>query len=354
VPDIDDTTSAETTFLHAIDQAIDRFVSAQLPSFEPLGDDVIDFFHAAAEFVTGGKRLRASFVRAGWLGAGGESAAPVMVDAAAAIELLQGSALVHDDLMDDSDTRRGRPSVHRDFEGRHRDAGRVGDAEWFGRSTAVLMGDLLLSWSNELIVDAAARVETTAGRRAVTLYDRCKSEVAAGQFLDVVAQTRPDVSVEEAMLVARYKSAKYTVERPLQIGAALAGGDALLEGLSAVALPLGVAFQLRDDVLGVFGDPEVTGKPAGDDLREGKRTVLVGRTLELVDPPERSALLAALGTDDGVEEARALIGASGALEAVEADIAELEAEADAAIDRLSSEAQAVLRPLALRATRRAR
>lgn len=353
--DIDDTTSAETTFLHAIDQAIDRFVSAQLPSFEPLGDDVVDFFHAAAAFVTGGKRLRASFVRAGWLGASGESAAPVMVDTAAAIELLQGSALVHDDLMDDSDTRRGRPSVHRDFEGRHRDAGRVGDAEWFGRSTAVLMGDLLLSWSNELIVDAAARVETTAGRRAVTLYDRCKSEVAAGQFLDVVAQTRPDVSVDDAMLVARYKSAKYTVERPLQIGAALAGGDdALLDGLSAVALPLGVAFQLRDDVLGVFGDPEITGKPAGDDLREGKRTVLVGRALELVGPSERSSLLAALGTDDGVAAARDLIRASGALEAIEADIADLEAEADAAIDRLDQQAQAVLRPLALRATRRAR
>jgi len=354
VPSLDETTANETTFLERIDEVIAEFVEARKPGLAPLGPEVLDFLDATAAFVLGGKRLRASFVRAGWLAAGGPDGDLTMTDAAAAIELLQGSALVHDDLMDGSDTRRGRPSVHRDFEARHRDRGGLGDAAWFGRSTAVLMGDLLLSWSNELLVDAAGAVASEAGRRAIDLYDVCKAEVAAGQFLDVVAQTHADVSVDEAMLVARYKSAKYTVERPLQIGAALAGGDDhLLDQLSQVALPLGVAFQLRDDVLGVFGDPEVTGKPAGDDLREGKRTVLIARTLERCDEAGRTRLLALLGTDDGVDEARDMVQVSGALEALEQDIAQLEAEADDAVDRLGPAAAAALRPLALKATRRA-
>lgn len=352
--DSDETSQFETAFHDRVDHVIATFIENHRPLFEPLGADVADFVDAAARFVHGGKRLRASFVRAGWLAAGGADDAEAMVAAAAAVELLQGSALVHDDLMDGSDTRRGRPSVHRDFETRHRDAGSVGDPEGFGLSAAVLMGDLLLSWSNEMLVSASELVPSDARRRAVAVYDLCKSEVTAGQFLDVIAQTRLDVSVDDAMTVARYKSAKYTVERPLQIGAALAGADdALLSALSDVALPLGVAFQLRDDVLGVFGDPAVTGKPAGDDLREGKRTVLVARALELSDDAGRTALLAALGTDDGVDTARELIGSSGAADAVERDIADLEVRADAAIDRLGRSAVEALRPLALRATRRA-
>lgn len=349
----DDTGAAEAQFRREVDQVLDFFVSTRLPSFTPLGEDVLAFVRAAHDFVTGGKRLRASFCRAGWLAKGGSDCDPTMIEAAAAIELLQGSALVHDDLMDDSDTRRGRPSVHRDFQARHVRDGRVGDPAGFGRSTAVLMGDLLLSWSNEMLVSAALEVDRTAGRTAIGIYDTCKAEVAAGQFLDVTAQTRPDVSVEEAMLVVRYKSAKYTVERPLQIGAALAGADEqLLHGLSDVALPLGEAFQLRDDVLGVFGDPDVTGKPAGDDLREGKRTVLVARAVEMTDPAGRASILQLLGTDAAASVLPDLIWSCGALEAVEADIARLEAQADAVIDRLG--VGDVLGPLALRATRRDR
>ncbi len=353
MPSSDDARSADAQFRLEIDRTIDVFVAHRLPSFAPLGEDVQDFVGAAADFVTGGKRLRASFCRAGWLAAGGADQDVQMIEAAAAIELLQGSALVHDDLMDDSDTRRGRPSVHRDFEARHERAARKGDAAGFGRSAAVLMGDLLLSWSNEMLVSAALEVDGSAGRTAIAIYDICKAEVTAGQFLDVTAQTRAEVSVEEAMVVVRYKSAKYTVERPLQIGAALAGADdRLLDGLSDVALPLGEAFQLRDDVLGVFGDPDVTGKPAGDDLREGKRTVLVARALEMTDAAGRATILRTLGTAAAAVEVPDLIRSSGALDAVEADIARLEAQSDAAIDRLG--AGEVLGPLALRATRRVR
>ncbi len=190
---------------------------------------------------------------------------------------------------------------------------------------------------------------------AFRYLDRCKTEVVAGQFLDVAGQTRESLSVAEAMKVVRYKSAKYTVERPLHIGAALAGaGPDLISALTDVALPLGEAFQLRDDVLGVFGDPEQTGKPAGDDLREGKRTVLVARAAELTDDAGRDLLRTSLGTSDGVDAVRDLIRTSGALAAVEDDIAGLEAAADEAIDRLGAGARDIIGPLALTATRRTR
>lgn len=348
----------DSAFRAAVDAALCEFVEDRRPAFAELGPDLVAFADSALAFVDGGKRLRPQFCRAGWLVAGCDDADPAMIATAASLEWLQGSALVHDDLMDGSDTRRGRPSVHRAFEADHLAHGRQGDAGRFGRSAAVLMGDLLLSWCTEMLTAAVATAPPAAARRAVEHLDLCKNEVVAGQFLDVIGQTRESLDVAEAMIVVRYKTAKYTVERPLHIGASLAGADdALLAGLSDVALPLGAAFQLRDDVLGVFGDPAVTGKPAGDDLREGKRTVLVARTSELTDDNGRSLLTDALGTHDGVDAVRDLIRSSGALDAVEADIAMLEAEADIAIDALDAsypEASAALGPLALRATRRDR
>ena len=182
---------------------------------------------------------------------------------------------------------------------------------------------------------------------------KSRSEVVAGQYLDVLAQTRATVTVEEAMTIVRFKAASYTVERPLHIGAALAGADdTLVAGLSAVAVPLGQAFQLRDDVLGVFGDPAATGKPAGDDLREGKRTVLVARALELGSDDDRELLTRLLGTAEGVAPLTDLMTRTGALAAVERDIARLEDEVDEAIDALGPAARDVLAPLALSATRR--
>ena len=316
-----------------------------------LGPDLDGLADAAIGFVAGGKRLRPQFCYAGWLVAGGEPDEPRIVTAAAALEWLQASALVHDDLMDGSDTRRGRPSIHRAFEAQHHEEGRHGDPTGFGTSAAVLLGDLLLSWCDELFRSSALPL-TSEGFRYL---DLCKTEVVAGQFLDVAGQTRESLSVAEAMKVVRYKSAKYTVERPLHIGAALAGaGPELIAALTDVALPLGEAFQLRDDVLGVFGDPELTGKPAGDDLREGKRTVLVARAAELTDDAGRELLRTSLGTSDGVDAVRDLIRTSGALAAVEDDIAQLETAADAAIDGLGAGARDVLGPLALTATRRTR
>jgi geranylgeranyl diphosphate synthase type I len=347
----------DPAFRTRVDAALTEFVDHQRPILAELGPDLTEFADSALAFVVGGKRLRPQFCFAGWLIAGGDASDDGFVTAAASLEWLQASALVHDDLMDGSDTRRGRPSIHRDYEARHHANARSGDAAGFGLSTAVLLGDLMLSWCDEMMTRAVLSSPSMAAnlQNARVYFDLCKAEVVAGQFLDVVGQTRASLTVDEAMKVVRYKSAKYTVERPLHIGAALAGaGPELIATLSDVALPLGEAFQLRDDVLGVFGDPSVTGKPAGDDLREGKRTVLVARTAELTDEAGRTMLFERLGTADGINAVRELIESSGALAAVEADIARLEDQAESALSALGPEARDILGPLALTATRRTR
>lgn len=345
----------DPVFRTGVDTALTQFVEGQLPLLAELGPDLEEFARSAVEFVVGGKRLRPQFCYAGWLIAGGAPDDSQLVKAAASLEWLQASALVHDDLMDGSDTRRGRPSIHRDYEKRHLSEARQGDPAGFGLSAAVLLGDLMLSWCDEMFQRSGDNSPTFAIDTARTYLDLCKTEVVAGQFLDVIGQTRPALTVDEAMKVVRYKSAKYTVERPMHIGAALAGGDAdLIAALTDVALPLGEAFQLRDDVLGVFGDPSVTGKPAGDDLREGKRTVLVARAAELTDEAGRATLLERLGTSDGIDSVRELIESSGALAAVETDIARLEDQAESALSSLGPEAREILGPLALTATRRTR
>jgi geranylgeranyl diphosphate synthase type I len=350
-------------FRTRIDAALEEFVARRRAELADLGPDLDAVIDAAHEFVVAGKRLRPQFCVAGWLiadlrrapepPAGAPDPPQAVIEVAAALEWLQASALIHDDLIDESDTRRGRASIHRAFADDHQRRAASGDADRFGTAAAVLIGDLTLTWCDQMIVEAGLADGLLAG--ALQVLATCKNEVVAGQYLDVLAQTKPAVGVAEAMRVITYKSAKYTVERPLHLGAVLAGADdGLLESLSAVALPLGAAFQLRDDVLGVFGDPSVTGKPAGDDLREGKATVLVARTHELADDAGRGLLARTLGTADGVEQARDLIVSSGALAAVEADIAAQAALAAGAIAALGPQAQRILGPLLEQATARQR
>jgi geranylgeranyl diphosphate synthase type I len=316
----------------------------------PLSDAVEAFV------LGGGKRLRPAFAYWGFRGAGGVDADTV-VAAVSALELVQASALIHDDLMDRSDTRRGEPAVHRQFTERHLRGGWRGSPVGFGDSAAVLLGDLCLVWSDELLHGSG--VEPAAQARARVVFDEMRTEVTVGQYLDVLTQATGDTSVERAGKVARYKSAKYTVERPLLLGAALAGAPAAVHAsYSAFGLPLGEAFQLRDDVLGVFGDPERTGKPAGDDLREGKRTYLVAAAFAAAGDAERARLEAGLGDPQldaqGVARLRAVISATGALARTEERITELTATALAALRAadLLPEARDVLTDLADAATRR--
>lgn len=343
-------------FRTRVQRALTVALDAQSERLTPLGGDAGRLVAAARTSVAGGKMFRASFCWWGHHAVAAPDDPDALVRACAALELLHASALVHDDLMDASDTRRGNPATHRAFEAEHRATAWRGDPEQYGAAGAILLGDLLLSWSEELLRRCGLPFAAVAP--ALEVFDLCRSEVIAGQFLDVSAQARGSADVDTAMTVLRYKSAKYSIERPLQVGAALAGASPrMLAELSAFGLPLGEAFQLRDDLLGVFGDPSVTGKPAGDDLVEGKRTVLVALSLDAAPPAEAAELDAALGTalsSSDVERLRAIIDASGAHSQVEAVISELGDLALAALDRADVDpvAREVLRDLAVAVTQR--
>jgi geranylgeranyl diphosphate synthase type I len=344
-----------------LQSTIDGFLDEQSERLAPLGDDAARLVAEARAAVSGGKRFRAAFGYWGFRAAAREEHDDrAVLRAAASLELLHASALVHDDLMDASDTRRGRPATHRGFAALHQEQSWPGDAGQYGAAAAILLGDLLLSWSDELLRRCGLPWDRVGP--ALDVLDLCRSEVIAGQFLDVSVQARGRADVASAMTVLRYKSAKYSIERPLHIGAALAGaGPDCLAALSGFGLPLGEAFQLRDDLLGVFGDPATTGKPAGDDLVEGKRTVLVALALETAPAAEAERLDAALGSAlsvDEVAELRGIIDRSGAHAQVETMIDELAqgavsalADARAAVG-LDEHACAVLEGLAAAATRR--
>ncbi|HYN30540.1 MAG TPA: polyprenyl synthetase family protein [Dermatophilaceae bacterium] len=322
-----------------VQRHLDAELAARAEALAPLGPDVTDLLDVVAALLAGGKRLRAAFLYWG-LRAAGQPDSDAAVRCAAAMELLQAAALLHDDVVDDSDTRRGRPAAHRVLAARHAERGWDGDSDRFGVAGAILAGNLCLAWTDE--VYAGCGLPAPDLHRGRPALDRMRTELMAGQFLDVVESVRPWSGVPEAERVARaervirYKSAAYSVQGPLLVGASVGGlsGEARTL-LSDYALALGHAFQLRDDLLGVFGDPEVTGKPAGDDLREGKRTVLLAHALAGSPPAAVARLEARVGSpdlgDDDVAELRALITRSGAPDVVEGDIARLVADAHAAL-----------------------
>ncbi len=317
------------------------------------------------ELTTGGKLLRPAFCYWGYRAAGAPDGEEI-VAAAAALELLHVSALIHDDVMDGSDRRRGRPSAHRQFEQLHRTADWSGAPEGFGYGAAILLGDLVLAWSDELLRGCGLPADRVAA--GIAVFEAMRTEVIAGQYLDLVAQSAGDAPSDEtedaalsrALRVLRYKTAKYSVERPLQLGATLAGAEpALVEAFSAFGIPLGEAFQLRDDLLGVFGDPERTGKPAGDDLREGKRTVLVATAMTAADDADRATLRTLLGDPtldaDGVEQLRDVLVRTGAVDEVEKMIERLTAQAVDALTEapiVDPTARQVLADLVVAATQR--
>lgn len=318
----------------------------------------------ASALVSGGKRLRAAFCYWSWRAHGGTVDSPTrdaVVGAGAALELFQAAALVHDDVMDRSDTRRGRPAAHRAFAALHRKNCWEGDPDEFGTNGAILLGDVLLSACGEALSRATADLEPAVATRARAVFDHMQTEVTVGQFLDIRAQVVPwgvdhDADEARSRAIVRAKSARYSVEHPLALGAALAGADP--STVRAYGLPFGEAFQLRDDMLGVFGDPEVTGKPAGDDLREGKRTVLVSRALRAANPQQRALLVSALGNTSlagsDLDEVRSVLRETGAVDGLEALIDELTAEADEALSAAELEAgpREVLRALGHAAVRR--
>jgi geranylgeranyl diphosphate synthase type I len=352
-----------------VDRALQAFIGQQRGVLLAAGDDLRPGADSIAGLLAGGKRLRPAFCYWGWRGAGGPDC-PEIINAAAALELLHAGALVHDDLMDASDTRRGQPAVHRQFEARHADRGWHGSASAFGMGAAILLGDLLICWTDEMF--HASGLPADALRRGRPVFDRMRTEVFAGQYLDLLGQAAGDETVAGALRVVEFKTAKYTIERPLHLGAALAGagpdlaydggtadGDgSLAAAYTAYGLPLGIAFQLRDDILGVFGDPAQTGKPAGDDVREGKRTVLLAIARSRATAGQAQVIDRYLGDplldEAGTAEIRAAITGTGAVAECERMIARHASEAIAALDGapMTGEAREALAELAVAATAR--
>lgn len=351
----------------AVAARLDLFIERMHSESADYGADASTFLAAAAETLQGGKRLRARFCHSGWRAtarfAVRDAAEPdALWDLCAALEIFQSAALVHDDLIDSSDTRRGRPAAHRALELRHRGAGWSGDADSFGRNAAILLGDLLVAWSDDLLEDALTGLPSAPAVRRE--YARMRRDVTTGQFLDIAEESAWSVNDDDehaarALRIVSLKSARYSIEQPLVLGAVLAGADeAQLRALRSFGHPVGMAFQLRDDVLGVFGDSAVTGKPAGDDLREGKRTALIAFTRQGLDAPARRLLDELLGdtelTAEQVSALQATIVQSGALARVEGLITQYAQEADRALSgaRLDNAAVGELRELARAATNR--
>ena len=274
--------------------------------------------------IAGGKRLRPAFVHWGFAGAvdtverngADDGGVPAVVDAGAALEMLHTFALIHDDVVDDSDTRRGLPALHTCFSANHTAGGYRGEATRFGEGVAVLVGDLAHVYADVLAVGFPPA--------ATAVWNELRIELNVGQYLDVLGTARGDTDPVRAARIARYKSAKYTIERPLHLGAALAGrfGD-LAAPYSEYGVPLGEAFQLRDDVLGVFGDEAVTGKPVGNDLREGKPTPLLALATARATAEQR-ALLALVGWPDldgaDIDRCQQILVDTGAVAEIERSI----------------------------------
>jgi geranylgeranyl diphosphate synthase type I len=354
--DLEDSPLERENLRKRVSEALDGFLDLQDARLAAVAREVGELVLALRDLLSGGKRLRPAFGYWAWRGAGMPDD-DRMVTAAAALEFFQASAIIHDDVMDRSDTRRGRPAVHRRFAEQHRAAGWRSDDEAFGAGAAILVGDLCLGWSDEMFFGSGLAPQRLG--RARPIFDEMRTELMGGQYLDLLEQALGGGSVARSRRVIQYKSARYSVLRPLQLGAALGGASpALRAAYDAYGLPLGEAFQLRDDVLGVFGDPAATGKPAGDDLREGKRTVLVALATQHGSPAQVAVVDQYLGDPAldpaGVAALREVLVDTGALAEVERMIAAGTEQALDALDavEVAPPADRALRELAAAATAR--
>ncbi len=270
------------------------------------------------KFVAGGKCLRSTFMYLGWLAGAQESDEALF--ASAGLELLHAFALLQDDVMDAASSRRGLPAAHVQFSQWHRKRQLSGPAERFGESAAILLGDLCLIWAEQMLRESG--LDHRRLQRAWPRYDAMRIELALGQFADLASDIRDLPSMDTVLEVARRKSGNYTVRRPLEIGAAMSGcSDRTVSGLGRYGEAVGEAFQLRDDLLGVFGVETVTGKPTGQDLVERKATSVVIAAHNLADPPTRRQLTELMNTgdldDNAIERWRTLIVTTGAVQRIE-------------------------------------
>jgi geranylgeranyl diphosphate synthase type I len=309
-----------------INEALTQFIQNENKYLSKIGPELEPVANGIEKFLLdGGKRLRPLFAYVGFLATG----TPISVDiirAISSLELIHACALIHDDVMDGSDTRRGAPSIHKLFEALHLKDNLNGSSTKFGVASAILMGDLALVWSAQMLHTSGIKNKDLI--TVLPFYDEMRVELMAGQYLDVFEQSLATQSVDRSLKVARYKSGKYTIERPLHFGGSLGGAsNELLEAFTNYGIPLGEAFQLRDDLLGVFGDPSETGKPSGDDLREGKRTALMAITMDRADTSQLKYLSKYFGdpnlSTEQIGQIQEIIVSTGAQSHIESMIEQL-------------------------------
>ncbi|HUR48162.1 MAG TPA: polyprenyl synthetase family protein [Acidimicrobiales bacterium] len=333
----------------AVESRIEALLSGEVERWKATHPDLAEpLILLRNNVLSGGKRLRPAFCHWGFVAAGGDPSDPSIVDAGAALELLHSFAVLHDDVMDASRLRHGEETVNYAHQTRHEAARWSGEARRFGDGVAILVGDLAFVYADQLLVGISSE--------ATEIYNELRLEVNLGQYLDLVGTARRDSDLETTRRISLYKSGKYTVERPLHLGAALAGrlsgSDGLGEALSAYGLAVGEAFQLRDDLLGAFGDPSITGKPVGEDLREGKPTPLFALAVSRATPADVGSLDRLYGKADlaapDIEELRELLNRTGARAAVEERIGALVSDGVAALReaRLDGDAATELEALA--------
>ncbi|MEM9189768.1 MAG: polyprenyl synthetase family protein [Myxococcota bacterium] len=309
----------------SVEARLHAFLEDKRQETQQLSEESVELVDAVRELtLRGGKRARPIVMAAGYHAVGGGEAIEPLVDAGAALELLQSYLLIHDDWMDQDDERRGGPAAHVALAKAHQN-------EHLGASLAILAGDLASAYASELISEAPfPDARRAAGLRA---FWRIQREVFFGQHLDLIAS--PDVD-----RMYDLKTGSYTVRGPLIVGALLAGAsEAQLEALRNFAYPLGIAFQLRDELLGTFGDSNATGKPSGNDLRAGKLTHLVSLARTRIPAEERAPLEAVFGcrnaAQEKVNEATTLLESCGARQSVEERLDTLRKEASEALETAS-------------------
>ncbi len=338
--------AAITTVAAPVEARLRSILEAERARWVAIDADLAEPLDVLTRFVLdGGKRLRPAFCHWAFLGAGGTPDDSGVIDAGAAFEMLHAFALIHDDVMDGSSTRRGESTVHATFDADHQESAWSGEARRFGEGIAILIGDLAEVYADRLMSNAPAA--------AFGVWNELKIELNIGQFLDVLGAARGGVDLQTARRIVRYKSGKYTIERPLHVGAALAGRlDELEEPLSRYGEPLGEAFQLRDDILGTFGDSARTGKPVGDDLREGKPTPLLAIALERAVPAQLQILERIGSLDLSLEEIfeiQSVFTDTGALAEIESIISQLTVQAINTLEmiQITTEAREALEALAI-------
>ncbi len=313
-------------------EALDELFKAERARWVELDDSLGTPLDALRDFVlAGGKRLRPTFCHHAFVGAGGDPKSPLIVGAGAALELLHAFALIHDDVMDDARQRRGQDALHVAFARVHNEQELVGNAVRYGEAVAILLGDMAFVYAD--------RMMSAAPSEALDVFTNMRIELNIGQYLDIEATATSNATRAMAQRIAQYKSGKYTVERPMHLGAALLGRhDELRDAISAYGVPVGEAFQLRDDVLGAFGDEERVGKSVGGDVREGKPTALVAIARERAKGGAADMLTSRYGAtdlrDDEITEILAIMVETGALRDVEERIASLVSEGVRAAYRL--------------------